>query len=114
MFRPILLLEAELFADKLDQHMNILQCKYRHSCIIKVYDGSLCWTTVSHQTTFSVWTNVAIVHWCETGWWIERVEVAENGLQGSMYIVKYMNRLEFSSNMDVSYFYKMDYVNIAE
>ena len=30
-----------------------------------------------------------------------------------MYIVKYMNRLEFSSNMEVSYFYKMDYVNIA-
>ena len=31
-----------------------------------------------------------------------------------MDIVKYMNRLEFSRNMDVSYFYKMDYVNIAE
>ena len=42
------------------------------------------------------------------------VVVAENGLRGSMYIVKYMNRLEFSSNMEVSYFYKMDYVNIAE
>ena len=42
------------------------------------------------------------------------VVVAENGLRGSMYIVKYMNRLELSSNMEVSYFYKMDYVNIAE
>ena len=31
-----------------------------------------------------------------------------------MYIVKYMNRLEFSSNMDVLCFYKMDYVNIAK
>ena len=50
----------------------------------------------------------------QTGWWIERVVVAENGLRGSMYIVKYMNRLEFSSNNEVSYFYKMDYVNIAE
>ena len=40
--------------------------------------------------------------------------VAVNGLRGSMYIVKHMNRLEFSSNMEVSYFYKMDYVNIAE
>ena len=28
MFQPILLLEAELFADKLDQPMNILKCKY--------------------------------------------------------------------------------------
>ena len=63
---------------------------------------------------FSVWTNVAIVHCCATGWWIERVVVAENGLRGSINIVKYMNRLEFSSNMEVSYFYKMDYVNIAE
>ena len=45
---------------------------------------------------------------------LERVVVAENGLRGSMYIVKYMNRLEFCSNMEVSYFYKMDYVNIAE
>ena len=45
---------------------------------------------------------------------IERVVLAENGLQGSMYIVKYMNRLDFSSTMEVSYFYKMDYVNIAE
>jgi hypothetical protein len=32
----------------------------------------------------------------------------------TMYIVKCMNRLEFSSNMDVLYFYKMDNVNIAE
>ena len=28
MFQPILMLEAELFADKLDQPMNILKCKY--------------------------------------------------------------------------------------
>ena len=43
-----------------------------------------------------------------------RPSVAEIGLWGSMYIFKYMNRLEFSSNMDVLYFYKIDYVNIAE
>ena len=60
------------------------------------------------------------------GWWFERVVVAENGLRGQysrfkiqdalfipreiivqcMYMVKYMNRLEFSSNMDVCIFAK--------